>query len=101
MEIITIIILTATLIAVSIIIQMMRVKKKPKVKITVKNEKIITDDFDDEKRYRFTILNESDQSVVIYSIHMYSEATQIFENVHHPDFRALGHEGAVMMDAYS
>src|SRR5699024_7326241 len=98
MEIITIIILTATLIAVSIIIQMMRVKKKPKVKITVKNEKIITDDFDDEKLYRFTILNESDQSVVIDSIQMYSEGSEIFDNGHHPGFRAPGKEGGDVVD---
>lgn len=98
MEIITIIILTATLIAVSIIIQMMRVKKKPKVKITVKKEKIITDDFDDEKLYRFTILNESDQSVVIDSIQMYSEGSEIFDNGHHPGFRAPGKEGGDVVD---
>ncbi len=98
MDIITIIILIAALIVISITIQMMRVKKKPKVKLAVKNEHIITDDFEDEKLHRFTILNESDQSVVIDSIQLYSKGSEIFDNGHHPGFRAPKKEGGDVVD---
>ncbi|WP_092986586.1 hypothetical protein [Lacicoccus qingdaonensis] len=98
MDITTIIILTALLLAAGIIIQMMRVNKKSKVKMAVKNEKIITDDFDNEQLHSFTIFNESGQSVVIDSIQLYSDGREIFDNGHHPGFRAPKKEGGDVVD---
>ena len=66
MEIITIIILTATLIAVSIIIQRRELKETGKWKITVKNEKIITDDFDDEN---YIVLQFEHRSICRHRLH--------------------------------
>lgn len=88
MDILTIILIIIALIIISIAVQMLRVRQRPKVKLEVKNENIITDDFDDEKLYHFSILNDSDKSVVIESIHLYSSGREIFDNDHHPGFKA-------------
>lgn len=98
MDIFTIIMIIIVLVIISILIQMMRVRRTPKVKLEVKNEYIIKDDFDDEKLYRFTILNESDKSVVIESIQLYSNGGEIFDNGHHPGFKAPDNEGRDVVD---
>lgn len=43
---------------------------------------------DDEKLYRFKVSNESDQSVVLTDVRLYSNGTEIFDNGHHPSFKA-------------
>lgn len=101
MDIFTIIIIIAALLIIGILIQMLRVRQKPKVKLEIKNEKIITDDFDDEKLYRFTILNESAQSVVIDSVQLYSDDREIHDNEHHPGFKAPEKEGGDVVDIES
>ncbi|WP_052255855.1 hypothetical protein [Salinicoccus sp. YB14-2] len=88
MDIFTIVIIIIALVLISIIFQMLRVRQKPKVKLEVKNENIMTDDFEDEKLYRFSILNDSNQSIVIESIQLYSNGVEIFDNGHHPGFKA-------------
>ena len=98
MDIFTIIIIIVALLIIGILIQMLRVRQKPKVKLEINNEKIIADDFDDEKLYRFTILNESDQSVVIDSIQLYSNSREIYDNEHHPGFKAPEKEGGDVVD---
>lgn len=98
MDIFTIIMIIIALVIISVLIQMMRVRQTPKVKLEVKNEDIITDDFDDEKLYRFTILNDSDKSVVIESIQLYSNGREIFDNGHHPGFKAPKKEGRDVVD---
>lgn len=87
MDIFTIILIIIALMAAGIVIQMLLVRKRPKVKLKVKNEEIIVDAFDDEKLHRFTILNDSDQSVVMEDIQLYSNGKEIFDNKHHPGFK--------------
>lgn len=87
MDIFTIILIIVALMAAAIVIQMLLVRKRPKVKLKVKNEQIIVDEFDDEKLHRFTILNDSEQSVVMEDIQLYSNGKEIFDNKHHPVFK--------------
>lgn len=88
MDIFTIILIIVAVAIIGILIQMLLVRKKPKVKLKVKNEKVIEDSFDEEKLYRFTIFNDSDQSVVMEAIQLYSNDKEIFDNKHHPGFKA-------------
>lgn len=93
MDIFTIILIIVAVVIIGILIQILLVRQKPKVKLKVKNEKIIEDSFDGEFLYRFTILNDSDQSVVMESIQLYSNNKEIFDNKHHPGFKTPEKKG--------
>lgn len=98
MDIFTIILLIVAAVVIGILIQMLLVRQKPKVKLKVKNEKIIEDTFTDEKLYRFTILNDSDQSVVMEDIRLYSNDKEIFDNEHHPGFKIPEKKGGEVVE---
>ncbi len=80
----------------AILIQMVLVKRKMEVEIGMKDARIIEDPMDDEKLYRFTVENASDRAIVVIAVQLYSGGREIFDNGHHPSFKAPGSEGDVV-----
>lgn len=93
MDIFTVILIAVAAVVIGILIQTLRVKRKTKVKLRLKDGEIMEDALDDETLYRFTILNDSDQSVVLTSVRLFSGGREIVDNGHHPSFKARDEEG--------
>lgn len=98
MDMLTIILIISALALSGIMLQMLFVKRKSKEKIKVKDERVVEDALDEEKLYRFTIYNDSDQSVVMTAIRLFSNGGEVFDNKHHPSFKAPEREGGGVVD---
>ncbi|SOC39375.1 hypothetical protein [Salinicoccus kekensis] len=88
MDIGSVILIIAAAVLIGILAQILLVKRKSAVKLKLKDEQTTKDEMDDEKLYRFKVSNESDQSVVLTDVRLYSNGTEIFDNGHHPSFKA-------------
>lgn len=93
MDILNLILIIAAVSVVGIMIQILLVKKRRKVKVSLKDERIIEDVLDEEKLYLFTVSNDSGRSVVLTSVRLYSDGEEIFDNGHHPSFKAPEDDG--------
>lgn len=88
MDIGSVILIIAAAVLIGILAQILLIKRKSAVKLKLKDEQTTKDEMDDEKLYRFKVSNESDQSVVLTDVRLYSNGTEIFDNGHHPSFKA-------------
>lgn len=88
MDIFSVIGIIAAAAVIGILIQILLVKQRTKVKLKLKGGQMLEDGLDDETLYRFTVSNDSDQPVVLTSIRLFSEGREIFDNGHHPSFKA-------------
>ena len=88
MDIGYVILIIAAAVLIGILMQILLVKRKSEVKLKLKDEQITEDEMDGEKLYRFKVLNDSDESVVLTDVRLYSNGTEIFDNGHHPSFKA-------------
>jgi len=77
---------------IAILIQASLVKRRTKVKLSLKDGQMLEDRLDDETLYRFTVSNEAGRPVVLTSIRLFSEGREIFDNGHHPSFKAPGED---------
>ncbi|WP_415735718.1 hypothetical protein [Lacicoccus alkaliphilus] len=94
----TFVLIISALALSGVMIQSLLVKRKSKVKIKVKDERVVEDTLDEEELYRFTVSNDSDQSVVLTAIRLFSEGGEVFDNKHHPGFKAPEREDGSVVD---
>ena len=98
MDMITIILIISALALSGVMLQMLFVKRESKVKLKVKDERVVEDALDGEMLYRFTVYNASDQSVVMTAIRLFSKGGEVFDNKHHPSFKAPESEDGGVVD---